>query len=117
MPTIAHMDLWRVQNALQRRIVDFDTVFTKQVALIEWPDRLGWIPQTRLQVDFEYPQIEEPDEGDPWGFGDINGLAKGGPGRSVSLQPVGGTWEERVATILRHFTTYDHDGRLIVQNG
>lgn len=106
-----------MQNAMQRRIVDFDTVFTKQVALIEWPDRLGWMPQARLHVDFEYPQVEEPDESDPWGFGNSDGLEKGGAGRLVSLQPVGGTWEERITKILHHFTTRDHDGRLIVQDG
>lgn len=105
-----------MQNTLQRRIVDFDTVFTKQVALIEWPDKLGWIPETRLLVEFEYPQVQQSDKSDPWGFGDGDDPGRGRDGRIVSLQPVGGTWGERVKSILRQSSILDHGDRLVVRD-
>jgi tRNA threonylcarbamoyladenosine biosynthesis protein TsaE len=39
--TAHHMDLWRLQPGQIGGLVELDTVFTRELALIEWPDRLG----------------------------------------------------------------------------
>lgn len=49
---VHHMDLWRLPSADSRAFVDWEEVYGRCVALIEWPDRLGdgLTPACRLDV-------------------------------------------------------------------
>lgn len=120
IPTIHHMDLWRLQSASTRSFVDFDTVFRDQISLIEWPERLGeLLPTERLDVCIEYiAQDESPVIGassasgrpltnspEDWGFVDADG--DGGSnestGRVVTLTAYSGEWSERLEKMVMAF--------------
>lgn len=127
-PTIYHLDLWRLQDASSRPIVDFEHLFNHAIALIEWPDRLGsqTIPDKRLEVTLQYPgaSLNDPDiakrgDGDAvddvWGFEAVTNQ-----GRTATLKPHGPNWVERVKSLCEtqfqrnslrgtlHYTLTDH---------
>ncbi|CAN8062418.1 unnamed protein product [Agarophyton chilense] len=121
IPEILHMDLWRLEDASHRPIVDFKTAFDQAACLIEWPDRLHSItPRTRLEIHMSYindaPGVE-PSEDDPWGFGieDSDNLRQQ-CGRYVSLRPHGRKWSERVKTLIDDFTCVDEANRVTLVN-
>lgn len=102
VPTIHHMDLWRLKSAADRSIVDFDHVFRKQIALVEWPERLGsLLPDERLEVRIVHEEVaagpDSKDAGgdDLWGFEDEDNM----PGRIATLEPHGPSWRARVAAM------------------
>lgn len=102
VPTIHHMDLWRLKSAGDRSIVDFDYVFSKQIALIEWPERLGpLLPDERLEVRMVQEEIaagsgaKDPAADADWGFEDEDDM----PGRIATLHPHGPSWQARVAAM------------------
>lgn len=91
---VYHVDLWRLSAdaARTRPLLDFETVFRRDVCLIEWPDRLGdLIPSERLDVRLSYAadSVDSADssEDDPWGFESANRA-----GRQVSLTASGEIW-------------------------
>lgn len=107
IPTIYHMDLWRLQDASTRPIVDFDHLFSHAIALIEWPDRLGSkaLPEERLHITLRYPApLDDPnmpaqntdrDAGnDIWGFEAVTRQ-----GRTATLTPHGKKWIDRVKSL------------------
>ncbi|KAI0566119.1 Threonylcarbamoyl adenosine biosynthesis protein TsaE [Gracilaria domingensis] len=112
IPEILHMDLWRLNDASQRPIVDFKRAFDQTACLIEWPDRLKSItPVTRLEVHMSYVKEEpgtKPAEDDPWGFGtdDPRGSHEE-RGRQVLLKPHGKEWDERLLNIVEEFCRMD----------
>lgn len=106
-PTIYHLDLWRLQDASSRPIVDFEHLFNHAIALIEWPDRLDsqTIPEDRLEVTLQYPgtSLTDPDSAkrsgadavdDVWGFEAVTNQ-----GRTATLRPHGPKWVERVKSL------------------
>lgn len=102
VPAIHHMDLWRLKSAGERSIVDFEHVFKAQIALIEWPERLGTLlPEERLEVRIVHEDVAgradtgELATGDDWGFEDEDNL----PGRIATLEPHGPAWHARVAAM------------------
>lgn len=106
-PTVYHLDLWRLDDASSRPIVDFGFVFRSAVALIEWPDRLkSLLPEERLDIILEYPQNDSPSENgdDPWGFGtgEPDDLASSRSGRYARLVPHGVLWRTRIDSLYRH---------------
>lgn len=117
-PTVVHMDLWRLEDATKRPIVDFETVFADCSALIEWPDRLGSLtPDERLEVLLEYPDVEGPlNEEDPWGFGsgEIDDVGSARDGRFATLRAYGCKWEERVEQLYTKCIREDHKGRMVL---
>lgn len=102
IPTIHHLDLWRLKDASSRSIVDFHYMFTNEISLIEWPDRLGsLLPSQRLDVRIEYmadnpPRILSSD--DPWGFLDENEPSSSSY-RMISLLPHGERWRCRMNSL------------------
>lgn len=119
-PTVVHMDLWRLNDASERPIVDFDHVFTRFASLVEWPDRLGEISVgDRLQVLLEYPEVPETDEDDPWGFGsgDPDDVGAAMDGRFVSFVPHGERWTRRVEELYQEYVRLDQQGRTTVVAG
>lgn len=120
VPVIYHMDLWRLDDASERPIVDFDFVFSKAVSLVEWPDRLKRLtPPTRLDVIIEYPstpaQPPVQDESDPWGFGDgEGGMDSPSKGRFVSFVPHGSTWLERLDAFQKLYMIPDDDNGFVL---
>lgn len=136
VPSICHMDLWRVDDASARPIVDFPHVFQECVSLIEWPDRLKALtPHIRLDVFLEYPgevqgalRVAQEDPEDPWGFGDVEPPTVGGTqnrepfatapgtsaraGRFAVLVPRGDAWTQRVDAICVARTAKNDSGLL-----
>lgn len=119
-PDIFHMDLWRLESALDRPLVDFNRVFTDCISLIEWPDRLKDLtPPDRLDVRLQYPpplqQTDEQDESDLWGFGDgePDDANSSRSGRFVSFDAHGHSWRERIARLLS-VTSYNEEGHRIL---
>lgn len=110
IPNVTHMDLWRIEDARKRPIVDFEKVF-REVALIEWPDRLGWKPEVRLDVLLEYPKVDRADKDDPWGFDSLDNAS----GRFASLTPVGGSWPTRIAQLLSQYADPANDGNMTLR--
>ncbi|BAM82576.1 hypothetical protein, conserved [Cyanidioschyzon merolae strain 10D] len=51
-----HLDLYRLENADDRPIADFADIFTHQICLVEWPERLGKYstPEEFLQIRFSF---------------------------------------------------------------
>lgn len=117
-PPVVHMDLWRLEEASQRPIVDFDQVFREFASLIEWPDRLGSLrPLERLEVLLEYPEKDgKTDEGDPWGFGsgDLDDVGVARDGRFASLMPYGERWTKRVEQLYEKYAQLDQQGRPVI---
>lgn len=101
VPTIHHMDLWRLENVQDRVLVDFDQAFTSHICLIEWPDRLGdFLPQTRLDIVLSFADetrekpaaiVDIKDASFDWGFDDDDGVSATPP-RIAALQPHGERW-------------------------
>lgn len=108
VPTIYHMDLWRLQDASNRPIVDFEHLFNHAIALIEWPDRIDSksIPRERLDITLQYPisppqspgipaqQAIDDKEDDVWGFETATNQ-----GRTATLTPHGRKWVERIRSL------------------
>lgn len=111
-PTVYHLDLWRLDDASSRPIVDFDHVFRSAASLIEWPDRLkSLVPPDCLDVILEYPdpqptQLSESDtdNDDPWGFGtgEPDDPTSARSGRYAYLVPHGPMWHTRIRTLYQH---------------
>lgn len=120
VPEIFHMDLWRLDDASSRPIVNFEKVFSEGIALIEWPDRLGKLmPENYLEVRLEYPPVDDSavsDSDDPWGFGngELDELGAAREGRYATLKGQGNDWESRVEHFYRDFTHIDEEGRVIL---
>lgn len=122
--TVYHMDLWRVDDASKRTIVDFADVFQNHVALIEWPDRLKSIlPRERLDVYLEYVDVAVTDD-NPWGFADDddtahsvhlssdpNSLQPGG--RVVTLKPRNEFWRRHIQRISRYIHVIDKENSVL----
>lgn len=104
-PDILHMDLWRIGDASQRPIVDFEKAFKQSVCLIEWPERLKKLtPPTRLEVHMYYekkPADDVSSVDDPWGFGAHDTEGGHAIGRYAQLLPFGDKWAERVQALLQ----------------
>lgn len=121
-PDIYHMDLWRLQSATDRPIVDFEQVFTSAVSLIEWPDRLGELtPKHRLDLLLEYPPPVEQDGSDsaddPWGFGsgEPDDMDSSRSGRFATFVAHGDEWKARVKNIYDH-AAMNEDGKLLIRH-
>lgn len=115
VPTIAHMDLWRIDDASKRHIVDYEKLF-QQVALVEWPERLGWTPETRLELLLEYPNISKPSGKDPLNFEDDDDMDDLSDGRFASFNPFGADWQERVDLLLNQCPVADDKMSLVLPN-
>lgn len=126
IPTVYHMDLWRIKDVNERSIVDFDHVFRNEIALIEWSDCLGDSkPDSYLDIHLSYPSIpdtsanltddnydsESIDPEDPWGFGDDDPdtNSRSDSGRYVQLLPHGKVWEHRVQQIIRDYISINEE--------
>lgn len=107
VPTVHHMDLWRLKNASSRSIVDFSHVFRHEISLIEWPDRLGsLLPDHRLDLQIEYVQDGKDDDAphdDPWGF-DRDEESLSFCARVATLSPHGTEWAVRIQKFLQSST-------------
>ncbi|KAK4538315.1 hypothetical protein CDCA_CDCA17G4340 [Cyanidium caldarium] len=59
--TVHHLDLYRVGNAADRSIVDFEHIFRECISLIEWPERLSeWLlPPHHLEVWLRFVPDDE----------------------------------------------------------
>ena len=79
-PPVHHLDLYRLRGPEDLIGLDLPRVFSKDVAVIEWPDRLGDenMPASRLDVH-------------------IAGSSSGHEARCVTLQPIGEDWARRIA--------------------
>lgn len=131
IPTVYHMDLWRIKDVNERSIVDFDHVFQNEIALIEWSDCLGDSkPHSYLDVHLSYPltsqtstnlthdnsNSESTDPNDPWGFGDDDPGSSNpsDSGRYVQLLPHGNVWEHRVQQIIRDYIVINEEDKHIL---
>lgn len=117
---IYHMDLWRLEDALSRPIVDFSYVFRDAISLIEWPDRLKTLlPSERLDVILEYPSSETHPSSlstdDTWGFGsgEPNDISYQS-GRFARLVPKGNSWIERLDSFHNQHVQYQSDGQCML---
>lgn len=121
-PEIYHMDLWRLDDASSRPIVDFETVFSQAVSLIEWPDRLkGLLPAKRLDIFLEYPptQIRTSESAtDPWGFGtgEQDDIGSSRSGRLVSFVAHGTCWKNRIDSLFNTYALTNGEGRTIISD-
>lgn len=111
--TVYHMDLWRLNNASERPIVDFDEVFRNNISLIEWPDRLKALqPSQCLNVYLEYPSqdniSQSVNENDPWGFESNDTSFQ--IGRHARVIGSGDQWSKRVRSFYNDFVQKQHDG-------
>ncbi|KAG8462954.1 hypothetical protein KFE25_001727 [Diacronema lutheri] len=114
--TVHHMDLWRLPPGQIAALVDVASVFRDDVALVEWPDRLGAAAPdaTRcLLVELEQLDRAEPpvaraaerpgDNGE--GESEADGEVDGGFGegedepRRATLSAYGRCWAERLARL------------------
>lgn len=119
-PTIYHMDLWRLDDASSRPIVDFQDVFQNHISLIEWPDRLNHLePRERLDVFLEYIPSKDGQASvdDPWGFGSVN-VDEGmncSPGRYARFVPHGQSWTERIEHFCDQYFTTQPNGSTVLK--
>lgn len=119
-PSIYHMDLWRLDDALSRPIVDFENIFQNEVSLIEWPDRLKTLqPSERLDIFIEYSDtnsLSTLTKDDPWGFGsgelDDTTLTCGS--RLAHFISHGQTWKNRTQKLYMEYAREDNKGNLIL---
>ena len=79
-PPVHHLDLYRLRGPEDLVGLALPRVFSEDVAVIEWPDRLGdeHTPASRLEVH-------------------IVGSSAGHEARCVTLRPVGEGWARRLA--------------------
>ena len=84
------MDLYRLSGRPQDLMpLNLDHVFSNCVALIEWPERMGdQIPETRLEISMRISKSSD-------GGNDDDDLE-----RTMTLQPFGAVWEERLQRLL-----------------
>lgn len=139
-PTVYHMDLWRLDDARSRPIVDFDHVFSTAVALVEWPDRLKSLrPPRFLDVCIEYPHSstdsngkvsgsertadkkkeekeKDDDEDDPWGFGEVDQEDISKSLRYIRFEGHGDAWVQRVHEFYERFTSVDEEGNVVLDS-
>ena len=122
------MDLWRLDDASSRPIVDFQEVFSNGIALIEWPDRLKSLqPPERLDVFLEYSSVirgDGPDEesslkslDDPWGFdSDDFEQTCSNISRHIRLVPNGDYWEKRIEDFCNRYVDRRPNGKSVLKN-
>lgn len=99
---IHHMDLYRLSGRPQDLMpLNLDHVFSNCVALIEWPERMGdRIPETRLEISMRMSSdttSSRSNDGDDDSNDDLETEDKV---RTMTLQPYGAVWEERLQRLL-----------------
>eukprot|EP00545_Synedropsis_sp_CCMP1620_P010437 CAMPEP_0119018486 /NCGR_PEP_ID=MMETSP1176-20130426/19524_1 /TAXON_ID=265551 /ORGANISM="Synedropsis recta cf, Strain CCMP1620" /LENGTH=199 /DNA_ID=CAMNT_0006972503 /DNA_START=228 /DNA_END=827 /DNA_ORIENTATION=+ len=103
--TVHHMDLYRLSGKPDDlRPLNLDQVFTNDVSLIEWPQRLGsMVPTERLELTLEIQELaltdgatrqEESDDAC-----DDEDEEEDCMPRRVTLSPIGKRWEDRITMI------------------
>jgi tRNA A37 threonylcarbamoyladenosine biosynthesis protein TsaE len=100
------MDLYRLSGRPQDMVpLNLDHVFNNCVALIEWPSRLtaDRIPETRLEISM---RISSEDISESDGDSDESSTSNDKNDndddcvRTMTLQPYGAVWEERLQRLL-----------------
>jgi tRNA A37 threonylcarbamoyladenosine biosynthesis protein TsaE len=90
------MDLYRLTGRPQDMVpLNLDHVFSNCVALIEWPSRLtaDRIPETRLEISMRI-RSDSGSSNDDDNDNDDDCV------RTMTLQPYGAVWEERLQRLL-----------------
>jgi tRNA threonylcarbamoyladenosine biosynthesis protein TsaE len=89
------MDLYRLSGRPQDLMpLNLDHVFSNCVALIEWPERMGdLIPETRLEISMRISKSSNDGNDD-------DDLETDDKVRTMTLQPYGAIWEERLQRLL-----------------
>lgn len=55
-----HLDAYRLANALDAEMLDFDFMLTNGIVVIEWPERIKEIiPEERLWVQMQWISVEQ----------------------------------------------------------
>jgi tRNA threonylcarbamoyladenosine biosynthesis protein TsaE len=91
------MDLYRLSGRPQDLMpLNLDHVFSNCVALIEWPERMGdRIPETRLEISMRISSGDIGSSND-----DDDDLETEDKVRTMTLEPYGAVWEERLQRLL-----------------
>jgi tRNA A37 threonylcarbamoyladenosine biosynthesis protein TsaE len=94
------MDLYRLSGRPQDLMpLNLDHVFSNCVALIEWPSRLGdRIPETRLEISMRISS--DTDSNNDSNDDEDEDLETEDKVRTMTLQPFGAVWEERLQRLL-----------------
>ncbi|KAA8497758.1 tRNA threonylcarbamoyladenosine biosynthesis protein TsaE [Porphyridium purpureum] len=95
---IHHMDLWRLEAPVNRTFADLDTIFKREISLIEWPDRLDpkMLPEQRLHVKLSFAE-ELPDLDRMLETGELDSDES----RYVHLEAHGERWVSRLEQQIR----------------
>ncbi len=56
--TCAHFDLYRLKNPQEFAFMGFDELFETHLCLIEWPEKLGELPQKRVDIFLDDTRIK-----------------------------------------------------------
>ncbi len=57
--TMSHLDAYRLANAMEAEILDFDLMLERGPIIIEWPKRiLEILPEDRLWIHLQYTSVE-----------------------------------------------------------
>lgn len=81
-----HADLYRLSDSSELEELGFPEIFDGSIALIEWPERLGYLtPKRALEITLSFPDSSDTREatllpiGDGWGWVDEIELSTAGP--------------------------------------
>jgi|AntRauTorcE11897_2_1112592.scaffolds.fasta_scaffold00486_6 tRNA threonylcarbamoyl adenosine modification protein YjeE len=78
---IWHFDLYRIEDEAEIEATGWDEALSHGISIVEWPDRLGrYLPKTRLEIHIT---IADDDS------------------RTVSLLPIGATWQNRAIPLTK----------------
>ena len=83
VPSVWHLDLYRVSNPEEILDLDLENAFEKHVCLIEWPQNMGlYVPKRNLSINLE----------ETVGFGEV---------RNISFEFNGTGWEHIIRGLIK----------------